>query len=102
MDALVLSTLLVVWRFTTVDSGGLCVMMPGLQQTLKWLAVSLGFLSLQPDLAQVLLQSEILLALHSITSYIVTYQCMHLNVQCFMNISLALFSVPIMCLHCKQ
>ena len=62
MDAPVLSSLLVVWRFTTVDSGGLCVMMPGLQQTLKWLAVSLGFLSLQPDLTQVLLQGEILVS----------------------------------------
>ena len=85
-----------------MNSGGLCVMMPGLQQTLKWLAVSLGFLSLQPDLAQVLLQGEILLALPSITSYIVTHQCINFNVQCFLNISLALFSVSITCLHCKQ
>ena len=65
MDALVLSTLLVVWRFTTVDSGGLCVMTYGLQQTVVQLVVNLDLLVLpvQPVIVQALLQGEILLVL---------------------------------------
>ena len=51
-------THLVVWRSTTVDSGGLCVMMAGLQQTLVWPAVSLGFLLLVPPGPQAVLEGE--------------------------------------------
>ena len=54
-------THLAVWKSTTVDAGGLCVMTTGLQQTLMWLVVSLGFLVLllQPVTAQVFPQGEI-------------------------------------------
>ena len=54
-------THLVVWKSTTVDAGGLCVMTFGLQLTLMWLVVSLGFLVLllQPVTAQVFPQGEI-------------------------------------------
>ena len=39
-------THLVVWRSTTVDDGGRCVMTIGPEQTLMSLVVSLGFLVL--------------------------------------------------------
>ena len=54
-------THLVVWKSTTVDAGGLYVMTSGLQLTLMWLVVSLGFLVLllQPVTAQVLQLGEI-------------------------------------------
>ena len=50
---------LVVWRSTTVDSGGLCVMMAGLQLTLVWPVVSLGFLLLVPPGPQAVLEGEV-------------------------------------------
>ena len=59
MNSPVLPTLLVVWRSTTVDSGGLCVMTSGLQQTLVWPAVSLGFLLLVPPGPQAMLEGEV-------------------------------------------
>ena len=54
---------LVVWRFTTVDSGGLCVMTYGLQQTVVQLVVNLDLLVLpvQPVIVQALLQGKVLL-----------------------------------------
>ena len=54
-------THLVVWKSTTVDGGGLCVMTFGTPQTVMWLVVSLGFLvlPLQPVTAQVFLQGKI-------------------------------------------
>ena len=60
MDSPAAPTHQVVWRFTTVDGGGLCVMMAGPEQTVMWLVVSLGFLvlPLQPVTAQVFLLGE--------------------------------------------
>ena len=56
---------LVVWRFTTVDNGALCVMTSGLPQTLVWLVVNLDLLVLlvQPVIVQALLQGEIFYSL---------------------------------------
>ena len=58
MDSPVPPTHLVVWRCTTVDAGGLCVMMAGLQLTLVWPVVSLGFLLLVPPGPQAVLEGE--------------------------------------------
>ena len=58
MDSLAVPTYVVVWRSTTVDSGGLCVIPPGLQQTLVWLVVNLHFLLSEPDGPQVMLEGE--------------------------------------------
>ena len=56
---------LVVWRFTTVDNGALCVMTSGLPQTVVWLVVNLDLqvLPVQPVIVQAMLQGEILLVL---------------------------------------
>ena len=59
MDSPVPPTHLVVWRSTTVDSGGLCVMTSGLQQTLVWLVVSLGFLLPVPPGPEAVLEGEV-------------------------------------------
>ena len=48
----------VVWRSTTVDSGGLCVMTTGLPQTRVWLVVNLGFLLPAPVGPPVVLEGE--------------------------------------------
>ena len=60
MDSPVPPTHLVVWRSTTVDGGGLCVMTSGLPQTLVWLVVSLGFLLPVPPGPQAVLEGELL------------------------------------------
>ena len=59
MDSPVPPTHPVVWRSIMVDSGGLCVMMAGLQQTLVWLVVSLGFLLPVPPGPQAVLEGEL-------------------------------------------
>ena len=48
-----------VWRSTTVDSGELCVMTPGLQQVLVLLVVNLDFLLPVPGGPQVALEGEV-------------------------------------------
>ena len=58
MDLLAAPTHVVVWRFTTVDSGGLCVMTSGLPQTHVWLVVNLGFLLPAPVGPPVVLEGE--------------------------------------------
>ena len=64
MDPLVVPTHVVVWRSTTVDGGGLCVMTTGLQQTLVWLVVNLAFfLPPIPAGPQVVLEGEAFVAL---------------------------------------
>ena len=60
MESPIPPTHLVVWRSTTVDNGGLCVMMAGLPQTLVWLVVSLGFLLPVPGGPQAVLEGELL------------------------------------------
>ena len=50
---------LVVWRSTTVDSGGLCVMMAGTPQILVSLVANLGCLLPPPAGPQVVLEGEI-------------------------------------------
>ena len=60
-------TYVVVWRSTTMDGGGLCVMTSGLQQTLVWLVVNLDFLLPVPVGPQVVLEGEDLYStVHSI------------------------------------
>ena len=59
MDPLAAPTHVVVWRSTTVDSGGLCVRTSGLQQTLLWLVVNLDFLPTTPAGPQVVLEGEV-------------------------------------------
>ena len=51
-------THVVVWRSTTVDSGELCVMTSGLQQTLVLLVINLDFLLPVPGGPQVVLEGE--------------------------------------------
>ena len=58
MDSLAAPTHVVVWRSTTVDGGGLCVMTTGLQETLVWLVVNLGFLLPVPVGPQVVMEGE--------------------------------------------
>ena len=58
MDPLAAPTHVVVWRSTTEDGGGLCVMTTGLQQTLVWLVVNLDFLLPVPVGPQVVLEGE--------------------------------------------
>ena len=58
MESPAVPTHVVVWRSTTVDSGGLCVMTPGLQQTLVWLVVNLDFLLSEPVGPQVVQEGE--------------------------------------------
>ena len=52
-------THVVVWRSTTVDSGKLCVVTPGLQQVLVLLVVNLDFLLPVPVGPQVELEGEV-------------------------------------------
>ena len=52
-------THVVVWRSTTMDSGELCVMTPGLQEVLVWLVVNLDFLLPVPVGPQVELECEV-------------------------------------------
>ena len=52
------STHVVVCKSTTVDSGGLCVMTTGLQQTLMLLVGSLDFLPTRQVGPQVVLEGE--------------------------------------------
>ena len=52
-------THVVVWRSTTVDDGGLCVVTSGLQQTLVWLVVNLDFLLPVPVGPEVALEGEV-------------------------------------------
>ena len=59
MESPAVPTHVVVWRSTTVDDGGLCVMTPGLQQTLVWLVVNLDFLLPIPVGPQVVLEGEV-------------------------------------------
>ena len=60
MESPAAPTHVVVWRSTTVDGGGLCVTTPGLQQTLMWLVVNLGFfLPPIPAGPQVVLEGEV-------------------------------------------
>ena len=58
MESPTAPTHVVVWRSTTVDSGGLCVMTPGLQQILVWLVVNLDFLPTIPVGPQVVQEGE--------------------------------------------
>ena len=58
MESPAVPTHVVVWRSTTVDCGGLCVMTPGLQKTLVWLVVNLDFLLPEPVGPQVVLEGE--------------------------------------------
>ena len=51
-------THVVVWRSTTLDGGGLCVITPGPQQALVWLVVNLDFLLPVPAGPQVVLEGE--------------------------------------------
>ena len=59
MDSLAAPTHMVVWRSTTVGSGELCVMTPGLQEVLVWLVVNLDFLLPVPVGPQVVLEGEV-------------------------------------------
>ena len=59
MESPTAPTHVVVWRSTTVDCGGLCVMTPGLQQTLVWLVVNLDFLLPVLVGPQVMLEGEV-------------------------------------------
>ena len=58
MESPAAPTHVVVWRSTTVDGGGLCVMTSGLQKTLVWLVVNLDFLPPEPVGPQVVLEGE--------------------------------------------
>ena len=58
MESPTAPTHVVVWRSTTVDCGGLCVMTPGLQQILVWLVVNLDFQLPIPVGPQVVLEGE--------------------------------------------
>ena len=58
MESPTAPTHVVVWRSTTVDDGGLCVITPGLQQILVWLVVNLDFLLPAPVGPQVVLEGE--------------------------------------------
>ena len=58
MESPAVPTRVVVWRSTTVESGGLCVMITGLQQKLVWLVVNLDFLLPVPAGPQVVLEGE--------------------------------------------
>ena len=58
MESPTASTHVVVWRSTTVDCGGLCVMTSGPQQTLVWLVVNLDFLLPIPVGPQVVQEGE--------------------------------------------
>ena len=58
MESPTAPTHVVVWRSTTVDGGGLCVMTPGPQKTLVWLVVNLDFLLPVPAGLQVVLEGE--------------------------------------------
>ena len=59
MEPPTVPTHMVVWRSTTVDSGGQCVMTPGPQKTLVWLVVNLDFLLPVPVGPQVVLEGEV-------------------------------------------
>ena len=67
MESPAVPTHVVVWRSTTVDDGGLCVMTPGLQKTLVWLVVNLDFLLPVPVGPQVVLEGEVFV-LHKVMS----------------------------------
>ena len=58
MESPAVPTHVVVWRSTTVDGGGLCVITPGLQQILVWLVVNLDFLLPEPVGPQVVQEGE--------------------------------------------
>ena len=58
MESPAVPTHMVVWRSTTVDCGGLCVMTSGPQQTLVWLVINLDFLLPIPVGPQVVLEGE--------------------------------------------
>ena len=74
MESPAVPTHVVVWRSTTVDCGGLCVMTPGLQQILVWLVVNLDFLLPIPVGPQVVLEGEgFVLCSYGIYIYIYTY-----------------------------
>ena len=59
MQNVISSTHVVVWRSTTVDGGGLCVMTFGIPQTLVWLVVNLDFSEAVPARPQIALEGEV-------------------------------------------
>ena len=72
MESPTVPTHVVVWRSTTVDSGGLCVMTPGPQKILVWLVVNLEFQLSVPVGPQVVQEGEVFIYSAAMVNFMTT------------------------------